>query len=31
VLDISAAEEVVGPLIPWQERVRDALSAFERG
>lgn len=30
VLDISAAEEVVGPLIPWQERVRDALAAFAR-
>jgi dTDP-4-dehydrorhamnose reductase len=26
VLDISATEEVVGPLIPWEDRVRDVLA-----
>ena len=26
VLDISATEQVVGPLIPWEDRVRDTVS-----
>ena len=29
VLDVSATEDVVGPLIPWEERVRDVLSRVE--
>lgn len=29
VLDISATERVVGPLIPWEARVRDVLGLFE--
>ena len=29
VLDISATERVVGPLIPWEARVRDVLEALE--
>jgi len=29
VLDISATESVVGPLIPWEERVRDVLARVE--
>jgi len=27
VLDISATEQVVGPLIPWEDRVRDVVSS----
>ncbi len=30
VLDISATENVVGPLIPWQDRVREVLARVER-
>lgn len=29
VLDISATEQVVGPLIPWEARVRDVLGLLE--
>jgi len=29
VLDISATENVVGPLIPWEDRVRDVLARVE--
>jgi dTDP-4-dehydrorhamnose reductase len=29
VLDISATERVVGPLVPWQDRVRDVLARVE--
>lgn len=29
VLDISATEQLVGPLIPWEARVRDALGQIE--
>jgi len=29
VLDISATERVVGPLIPWEARVRDVLGLLE--
>ena len=29
VLDISATEELVGPLIPWEDRVRDVLARVE--
>ena len=29
VLDISATERVVGPLIPWEARVRDVLGRLE--
>ena len=29
VLDISATEALVGPLIPWQERVRDVLASVQ--
>jgi dTDP-4-dehydrorhamnose reductase len=29
VLDISAAEKVVGPLIPWEDRVRETLARVE--
>ena len=29
VLDVSATEEVVGPLIPWEDRVRDVLARVE--
>ena len=28
-LDVSATEEVVGPLIPWEDRVRDVLARVE--
>ncbi|MFW2386902.1 MAG: dTDP-4-dehydrorhamnose reductase [Polyangiales bacterium] len=30
VLDISATEQLVGPLIPWEARVRDLLAQVER-
>ncbi len=30
VLDLSATEKVVGPLIPWEARVRDVLEGLER-
>jgi dTDP-4-dehydrorhamnose reductase len=29
VLDVSATEDVVGPLIPWEDRVRDVLARVE--
>jgi len=29
VLAISATEELVGPLIPWEDRVRDVLARVE--
>jgi len=29
VLDVSATEELVGPLIPWEDRVRDVLARIE--
>ncbi len=29
VLDISATEDIVGPLIPWEDRVRDVLARVE--
>jgi len=29
VLDVSTTEEVVGPLIPWEDRVRDVLARVE--
>jgi dTDP-4-dehydrorhamnose reductase len=29
VLDISATEDLVGPLIPWEDRVRDVLALLE--
>jgi dTDP-4-dehydrorhamnose reductase len=29
VLDIAATEKVIGRLLPWEERVRDALSCLE--
>jgi len=31
VLDTSTTEAIVGPLIPWKERVRDVLASVERG
>jgi dTDP-4-dehydrorhamnose reductase len=29
VLDVSTTEEVVGPLVPWEDRVRDVLARVE--
>ncbi|MBW1906871.1 MAG: sugar nucleotide-binding protein, partial [Deltaproteobacteria bacterium] len=29
VLDVSATEDLVGPLIPWEDRVRDVLAGLE--
>jgi len=31
VLDVSATENIVGPLIPWEDRVRDVLARVSQG